>query len=361
MARKSKSSDDSIKSADTGQALQIDLTAITTEPWTQAEIESQYLAAFQVGRLLNCYDWLVARHEWYSLITPLSEIEYVIRRLAALSHTITISEPLDDFRDCIYETHRAWQEWLQSRERRLEMLNDDPDQYCESFDVTLSSRSDEIREAFAGAMGSRGKILLKLGRRVDQGLRPMQFERSRFTKLFDEEKVDPSDLSTDPLWAGDIEGLSKQLGFSAGSATDTVKNVLAKVAAVDHLVREHFLTSAGSQSGSTETEWRLGYLGLQVAKDRYEVKRHECEPVCLSRLLWGLFLALEANQDRYLPAHEVGKVWLVWGRAAKVRRPTITSSLKELKNKLVSLGIDIASRRNKGWRLELASDKSKAG
>jgi hypothetical protein len=126
--------------------------------------------------------------------------------------------------------------------------------------------------------------------------------------------------------------------------------------------RQGRVIASGQQKEANEpaaVNWREGYLGLQFDDDHHQVTRRGCDPVRPPRLLWGLLLALEANQDRNLPESEVAKVWPEWGRAKKVNRPTITAAIDELEDKLKTLGISIESIRNKGWRLS-ANDAPKA-
>jgi hypothetical protein len=97
-----------------------------------------------------------------------------------------------------------------------------------------------------------------------------------------------------------------------------------------------------------------GYLGLIVDPDRRAVGRQGTDRrVGLARRpLWALFLKLYRARDRYRGPESLLIVWERSGQELSPSLGTIRDAVSDLRRALAPLGVDVATARGFGWRLE---------
>jgi DNA-binding winged helix-turn-helix (wHTH) protein len=328
----------------------IDLTSISKEPWSDQKTDNHGLAAYQFGRLLNCFNWLIGWDLCNGGNVCRDEIHFVVSRLLKLADLFESHET----HQAIDRAYEWWKAYLHSEEfgARGDELAPDAgvDWDNESSNAILSCLQEELNVV--------GRAAVELGRRIDQGLRPLSMNGDEVKRLVYPKRAALGDLSLSPIWFNSVELLAGKLGLSVpAELSQHGSDVPAKVAAVDRCVRDQLPTKEHIINVRKRTKWTIGYLDLKICEQQQSVGRNGYTNVTLSPLSFQLLLILEQANQNYASEKVLAEAWRSTER--KPTRHTITDAISDLRKCLKELGIDITSKRKHGWQLIQSPNFSK--
>ena len=343
---------------------EIDINAIDTEAWTRQKVNTLSLAAYQIGRFLNYFDFAVERSTCYHADAQFEQVQRVVRQLTSLGKRFKKGGEIGA---CVRGRYGEWRKWLDSDEHSQQAdagaeLSDDQLPYEWTIDRFWSK---PIHRIFLRCMDAQCKAAFRLGQRLDQGLRPHSLKYSHMEGLMSATTLRHSELSTDCLWNDDVLALAERLGLSVSQIMTSSDDIVAKIVAVDQLVLTH-LTEQAAQSGCTpdeaglatvvpESHWKPACLGLELNDSNLQVRRNGGEVVDFSSSLlnWILLQKLIDEHHRYMKPADLTRVWSKCNLAYDPQPGTIHDRIFRLRKALKPLGIGIKGHRNVGWQLEL--------
>jgi len=165
---------------------------IRQEPWFAAGSEHPVVAAYLIGRLCNAVNWLLFAHALPTVNDlALREVEHLVARVVKLAAIIapdgtTPAAIADGAAVAGRDLQHEYRDWLETDNynRWLEYIMT-PEAALGNWD-----RTERLRLAVLDHSPEHVKISLDLGRRVDQGIRPLPGENS-WTQADIEQKMGP--------------------------------------------------------------------------------------------------------------------------------------------------------------------------
>ena len=212
----------------------IDPSSVSTGAWFTEQCSNHYVAAYQAGRLSNCLDWLLLRRAICDGLPGEEELEKVLTRLTEITHRFDETGGGLAVRN---EIKQIRTEFTGGSFRFLYELAC-AEEKSDVWSQEIADQSEGIRHAFCESLDSQGEACLALGRRLDQGLRPLRLEYSELMRLARAVRIESARLPREPLWQGDIQRLFRQLGIRCALLEGTADATPDKmVAALDESIR----------------------------------------------------------------------------------------------------------------------------
>ena len=218
----------------------IDLVAFDKEAWTTARVENITLAAYQVGRLMNCLNWAMERVSYYRSDAPFDQIEFITARLNRMAEMFGTDKGGKNYCYAAQEAYADWRKWLDSADydQWADWYSDqDPDDLPYDWRIEPIG-SEKLRDAFLDCVGEQNKAAFELGRRVDWGLRPNCLERRLMWQLLSSTNLDPSDLPLNKVWVDEVRDAAEKLWQQAPGIIRGPEEGFAKIDAIDRVFRE---------------------------------------------------------------------------------------------------------------------------
>ena len=226
----------------------ISLHDIQTEGWTTEQPHNRYLAAYRVGRLLNCLDWSTLRASMCRsghINCPPAKVVLVrlVEMLAFLDPRLTAT---------VDRSMQRWHDWCRpDQEDWIESLRacDESDHYHESDwrwpDHSSWDFLNPVRSALDAELNTLGQQSWRLGQKVDAGLRPFDgvspAEEVVLRALICSESIDPRRMVYSPLWYPHVTSLCAQVGLRLEDLPDH-NTIFEAVVRVDEQIRRHLAT-----------------------------------------------------------------------------------------------------------------------
>lgn len=226
----------------------INPSCVSSEPWANEECPSRLVAAYQLGRLLNCLDWTMLRSALGCSPTDSEELSIILTRLTEFSHLFDRTGNERSVR-CIvgrtYADYKARNEFELEcwRESLAEEVKHEPNKMVD----WSGYGSDDILDAVRNSLDPMEQVCIDIGCRLDQGVRPLRLELRLLLQSLNASRVDPAGLPQDPHWEGDILGLLGRLGLRADLPLGVAGTGPAKVVALDRLIRKQLEEIAGAK------------------------------------------------------------------------------------------------------------------